>query len=104
MIVKFHSRGAGSGSGPVDYLLGKDRQRDQASVLRGDPERVCELIDSCDFARSYTSGVLPFQEPDIADSEKSRLILHSTFSSHFVLQLYWLPFFLPHYHFYIYYE
>ncbi len=74
MIVKFHSRGAGSGSGPVDYLLGKDRQRDQASVLRGDPERVCELIDSCDFARSYTSGLLSFQEPDIADSEKSRLM------------------------------
>lgn len=74
MIVKIHSRGAGSGSGPVDYLLGKDRQREQATVLRGDPERVCELIDSCDFARSYTSGVLSFQEPDIADSEKSRLM------------------------------
>lgn len=74
MIVKIHSRGAGSGSGPVDYLLGKDRQRAQASVLRGDPDRVCELIDSCDFARSYTSGVLSFQEPDIADSEKSRLM------------------------------
>ena len=74
MIVKIHSRGAGSGSGPVDYLLGKDRQREQASVLRGDPERVCALIDSCDFARSYTSGVLSFQESDIADSEKSRLM------------------------------
>jgi len=74
VIVKIHSRGAGSGSGPVDYLLGKDRQREQASVLRGDPDRVCELIDSCDFARSYTSGVLSFQEPDIADSEKSRLM------------------------------
>jgi len=74
VIVKIHSRGAGSGSGPVDYLLGKDRQREQATVLRGDPERVCELIDSCDFARSYTSGVLSFQEPDIADAEKSRLM------------------------------
>jgi hypothetical protein len=74
VIVKIHSRGAGSGSGPVDYLLGKDRQREQATVLRGDPDRVCELIDSCDFARSYTSGVLSFQEPDIADSEKSRLM------------------------------
>lgn len=40
MIVKIHSRGAGSGSGPVDYLLGKDRQREQATVLRGDPDRV----------------------------------------------------------------
>ncbi len=52
MIVKIHSRGAGSGSGPVDYLLGKDRQREQASVLRGNPEHVRELIDGCDFARA----------------------------------------------------
>ena len=74
MIVKIHSRGAGSGSGPVDYLLGKDRQREQASVLRGHPEHVRELIDGCDFARTYTSGVLSFQEPDIADAEKSRLM------------------------------
>ena len=74
MIVKIHSRGAGSGSGPVDYLLGKDRQREQASVLRGNPEHVRELIDGCDFARAYTSGVLSFQEPDIADVEKSRLM------------------------------
>ncbi|MCL6323576.1 relaxase, partial [Pectobacterium atrosepticum] len=52
MIVKIHSRGTGSGSGPVDYLLGKDRQREQASVLRGNPEHVRELIDGCDFARA----------------------------------------------------
>lgn len=74
MIIKIHSRGAGSGSGPVDYLLGKDRQREQARVLRGNPEHVRELIDGCDFARAYTSGVLSFQEPDIADAEKSRLM------------------------------
>ncbi|NCH61236.1 relaxase [Cronobacter dublinensis] len=74
MIVKIHSRGAGSGSGPVDYLLGKDRQREQARVLRGNPEYVRELIDGCDFSRAYTSGVLSFQEPDIADAEKSRLM------------------------------
>ncbi|TRD65186.1 mobilization protein, partial [Salmonella enterica subsp. enterica serovar Muenchen] len=27
MIVKFHARGAGPGSGPVDYLLGIARSR-----------------------------------------------------------------------------
>lgn len=74
MIVKIHSRGAGSGSGPVDYLLGKDRQRDDARLLRGDVERTCELIDGCDFARAYTSGVLSFQEADIAEPEKARLM------------------------------
>ena len=38
MIVKFHPRGRGGGAGPVDYLLGKDRQRDGATVLQGKPE------------------------------------------------------------------
>ncbi|WP_447261511.1 relaxase/mobilization nuclease domain-containing protein [Serratia marcescens] len=74
MIIKIHSRGAGSGSGPVDYLLGKDRQRDDARVLRGDAERTRELIDGCNFARAYTSGVLSFQEADIAEPEKARLM------------------------------
>ena len=37
MIIKIHSRGAGSGRGPVDYLLGKDRDREDARLDRGDP-------------------------------------------------------------------
>lgn len=74
MIVKIHSRGAGSGSGPVDYLLGKDRNREQAEVLRGDPERVKELIDTSEYSRTYTSGVLSFQERDLPADEKIRLM------------------------------
>ena len=74
MIVKIHSRGAGSGSGPVDYLLGKDRNREQAEVLRGDPERVKELIDTSEYTRTYTSGVLSFQERDLPADEKTRLM------------------------------
>ncbi|QED69335.1 hypothetical protein FTV94_23875 (plasmid) [Escherichia coli] len=74
MIVKIHGRGAGGGSGPVDYLLGPDRQREQATVLRGNPEHVKELIDGCEFARTYTSGVLSFQESDLPEGEKQRLM------------------------------
>lgn len=58
MIVKFHPRGRGGGAGPVDYLLGKDRQRDGATVLQGKPEEVRELIDASPYAKKYTSGVL----------------------------------------------
>ncbi|EFH9168990.1 relaxase/mobilization nuclease domain-containing protein [Salmonella sp. C3246] len=74
MIVKFNSRGAGAGSGPVDYLLGKERNREQAKTLRGDPERVKTLIDTCDFARTYTSGVLSFEEKDLPDVDKQQLM------------------------------
>ncbi|MCB3266333.1 hypothetical protein H5860_14610, partial [Klebsiella pneumoniae] len=49
MIVKFHPRGRGGGAGPVDYLLGKDRQRDGAIVLQGKPEEVRELIDASPY-------------------------------------------------------
>ncbi|HAG2480007.1 TPA: hypothetical protein G8W07_005414 [Salmonella enterica] len=57
MIVKFHPRGRGGGSGPVDYLLGKDRLRAGATVLQGKPEEVRELIDASPYAKKYTSGV-----------------------------------------------
>ncbi|MEA1647332.1 nuclease, partial [Salmonella enterica subsp. enterica serovar Minnesota] len=51
MIVKFHARGKGGGSGPVDYLLGRERNREGATVLRGNPEEVRELIDSTPFSK-----------------------------------------------------
>jgi hypothetical protein len=65
MIVKFHPRGRGGGAGPVDYLLGKDRQREGASVLQGKPEEVRELIDASPYVKKYTSGVLSFAEADL---------------------------------------
>ena len=50
MIVKIHSRGVGRGSGPVEYLLGKDGNRNGATLDRGDPEMVKELIDGSRYA------------------------------------------------------
>lgn len=76
MIVKFHARGRGGGSGPVDYLLGKDRQREGASVLRGKPEEVRELIDASPYAKKYTSGVLSFAEADLPAGQREKL-MHS---------------------------
>ncbi|WP_289395013.1 hypothetical protein [Pantoea stewartii] len=59
MIVKFHPRGRGSGAGPVDYLLGKDRQRDGATVLQGSRREVGSL-STPRLCKKYTSGVLSF--------------------------------------------
>jgi hypothetical protein len=36
--------GIGSGRGPVDYLLGKDRDRQDARLDRGDPEQMIQLL------------------------------------------------------------
>ncbi|WP_427004084.1 plasmid mobilization relaxase MbeA [Pantoea eucrina] len=74
MIVKFHPRGRGAGAGPVDYLLGKDRQRDGASVLQGKPEEVRELIDASPYAKKYTSGVLSFAEKDLPSGQREKLM------------------------------
>ncbi len=74
MIVKFHPRGRGGGAGPVDYLLGKDRQRDGATVLQGKPEEVRELIDASRYAKKYTSGVLSFAEEDLSPGQREKLM------------------------------
>lgn len=74
MIVKFHPRGRGGGSGPVDYLLGKDRLREGATVLQGKPEEVRELIDASPYAKKYTSGVLSFAESDLPPGQREKLM------------------------------
>ena len=61
MIVKFHARGKGGGSGPVDYLLGRERNREGARVLRGAPEEVRELIDAVNA--TMFDRYLPFSCP-----------------------------------------
>ncbi len=62
MLVKFFSRGSGGGDSPVNYLLGENRDRVGASILRGNAEITKELINSTDYARRYTSGALSFEE------------------------------------------
>ena len=74
MIVKFHPRGSGRGSGPIDYLLGRDRQREGATLDRGDPAVIMALIDSSPYAKKYTSGVLSFAEADLSRETKDKLM------------------------------
>jgi len=74
VLVKFHSHGSGKGSGPIDYLIGKNKDREKATVLRGDPDLQKELIDSVPFVQKYTSGVLSFEEPNITEAQKNEVI------------------------------
>jgi len=74
MIVQFFNRGKGGGSGPIDYLLGKDRDREEAKLLRGDPEETAALIDSSDYAKKYTAGCLSFEESNIPAEQKRALM------------------------------
>ena len=61
MIVDFFKkRGTGGSTGPIDYFLGKDRDREHAKILSGDLEEVAELIDSSPYVKKYTAGCLSF--------------------------------------------
>lgn len=74
MIVKFHARGVGRGSGPVGYLLGPNGAREGATLDRGDPALIEALIDCSPYAKKYTSGVLSFQEADLSREDKDKLM------------------------------
>lgn len=74
MIVKFHARGSGVGSGPIGYLLGRDRQREGATLDRGDPDAIIAMIDASPYAKKYTSGVLSFSEADLDRESKDKIM------------------------------
>ena len=74
MIVQFFSRGKGRGAGPIDYLLGRQRDRPLATLLRGDADETEALINSSLYAKKYTSGCLSFEEGNIDDAQKQALM------------------------------
>ena len=74
MIVQFFRYGNGLSKGPLDYLLGKDRNREYATVLQGDVNEVSGLIDTSPYVKKYTSGCLSFYEHDLSDQDKQQIM------------------------------
>jgi len=75
MIVKvFANRGGGSAKASIDYLLGKDRHRIGAEVLKGDPELSLSIAESLGFKNKYTVGCLSFEEREINPIAKKEII------------------------------
>lgn len=76
MIVKFIRRSKERGSSPINYLLGKDLQRDKAKVLSGDPFLTKAIIDASPYVHKYKSGCLSFSEKatDFTDEQKKQLM------------------------------
>lgn len=79
MLVKFFRHGSGSGAGPLDYLLGSDRQRADAKVLYGDPVMTEQLINATPFKQKYKSGVLSFTEKVDTFSDKQKMDIMQRF-------------------------
>lgn len=81
MILKIFNRGRSRGEGPINYLLGEKFLsdgiiREGATVLSGDAYLSQELINSSNFAKRYTAGVLSFEErPDQVTVEVKQQIM-----------------------------
>ena len=75
MIVKFlPNKGGGSAKATMNYMLGKDRDREGAKLLRGNPLLTERLADNLDFKNRYTVGVLSFEESDIPEHQKHEIM------------------------------
>lgn len=74
MIVDFFEHGTGGASGPLDYFLGKNRDREHAKILFGDVNEVAELIDCSPYEKRYTSGCLSFYESDLTEADKAQIM------------------------------
>ena len=75
MLIKiFKNKGKGSAKASIDYLLDKDRNRELATVLKGNPELSLELAQSLAFSNIYTVGCLSFEEVDLPMKSKLELM------------------------------
>jgi hypothetical protein len=75
MIVKFlPNKGGGSAKATMNYMLGKDRDREGAKLLRGNPLLTERLADNLDFKNRYTVGVLSFEESNITEHQKHEIM------------------------------
>lgn len=85
MLLKIFSRGKGTGNAPIDYLLGDNfmasgmnmgELRAGARIVSGNPLITQEMINSSNFARRYTAGVLSFEEsPDELTEDTKQAII-----------------------------
>ena len=75
MIVKiFPNKGGGSAKASIDYLRGKDKDREKAVVLKGDPDLSQSIAESLEFKNNYTVGCLSFEEPNLPKEKKEEII------------------------------
>ncbi|MFJ0262651.1 relaxase/mobilization nuclease domain-containing protein [Acinetobacter baumannii] len=75
MIVKIlGNKGGGSAGAAIDYMLGKERDREGAVLLSGDPDLTARLADNLDFQNRYTVGVLSFEEANIEEQQKQEIM------------------------------
>lgn len=63
-----------NGSNAMNYFLGENRDRENAKVLKGDPDLTLAIIKDNPHKYNYVSGCLSFTESDLPDDQKSEIM------------------------------
>ncbi len=78
MLMKVFRHGVGRGSKVIGYVTDKNkREKSPPEVLRGDPDLVCDLIDTTSRKWRYTSGVLSWAPEDKVTPEDEKQLMDS---------------------------
>lgn len=67
MIIKIFNTSERTGGGCINYLLGRQFEREGASVISGIPVLTASIIDSSKLKKSYVSGVISLKGKNIDD-------------------------------------
>lgn len=74
MLVKFFGNKKGGSSSAVNYLLNEREQLGTAKVLQGDPNITKDIINSIQRKQKVTVGCLSFEEKNIPNEQKYKLM------------------------------
>ncbi|MDZ4297300.1 MAG: relaxase/mobilization nuclease domain-containing protein [Moraxellaceae bacterium] len=74
MILQLFETNQRSGRDCINYLLGADFKRKEASVVTGSPILTCNIIDSLKFKKRYVSGCLAFTEKELDHNLQLKII------------------------------
>ena len=82
MMIKFLARGTGAAAAAADYLTREgspeqDREKnpEEVTVLRGNPDQVAAVADALEFEHKYTSGVIAWAPEDTpSDAQIGRVV------------------------------
>ena len=81
-MIKFFARGTGSAAAAVDYLTREgsaeqdpEKNPEEVTVLRGNPDQVAAVADGLEFEHKYTSGVIAWApEDNPSDAQIGRVV------------------------------
>lgn len=58
----------------VDYLLGENRNRQDAKIIKGDIDLSLEIAEQSEHKNKYSCGCLSFEEADISEELKHKIM------------------------------